>query len=73
MVNELKRVLFDFWKKWLIFAHLLIKGSFSMFQYSEGIFSRFYKSYDFEICTQWSRAHTLSNAHKISDQIPREP
>ena len=35
MVNELKRVLFDFWKN----GSFLLINKFLLFQYSEGIFS----------------------------------
>ena len=68
MVNELKRILFDFWKN----DSFLLINKFLLFQYSEGIFSVSRKA-DLESCTEWSRAHALSNTHKINDQIPREP
>ena len=35
MVNELKRILFDFWKN----VSFLLINKFLLFQYSEGIFS----------------------------------
>ena len=35
MVNELKRILFDFWKN----DSFLLINNFLLFQYSEGIFS----------------------------------
>ena len=68
MVNELKTVLFDFWKNGLF----LLINKLLLFQYSERISCVSTRALALKVAQNDHVVTAFSNTHKIDSQIPRD-